>query len=76
VNLVQGGWNGIQVEGETCSRRVEQDPGKGQNWYHQVELVQGEWNRIQVEGGPGTRRVERDTGRGWNWYQKGGTGSR
>jgi hypothetical protein len=75
VELVPGGLNRIQVEGGPGTRRMEQDPGKGWNWYqeggtgssYRVELVQGEWNRIQVEGGPGTRRVEPDPARGWTW---------
>ena len=59
VYLVIGGWNRIQVEGGMGIRRVEQDPGKGQNWYQ--------------EGGTDTGRVEQDTGRGWTWYKEGGT---
>ena len=32
-DMVQGGWNRIQVKGETGTRRVEYDPGRGRNWY-------------------------------------------
>jgi hypothetical protein len=66
VELVPGGWNRIQEEGGRGTRRVEPDPGRGQNCYQEdgtgsrkrVDVVQGGWNRIQVEGGTGTRRVK------------------
>jgi len=61
VEQVLGGWNMIQVEGGTGTRRVEQDPVKGWMWCKKGGT--GSCKRVDVVLGgygvvPGPRSVE------------------